>query len=364
MRAARAACLLLLLAQALAAACGGDDDGAGGGPGAPLKVMTRNLYLGADLTLVVGDGSVMAPEVPARVVRFWETVLATDYPERAKLLADEIAAAKPDLVGLQEAVTYRRQEPGDFSFTAPQQNATEVVWDFVALLMNQLAARGAAYRVAVELPLSDAELPGTTADGKTFDLRLTDRDVILARDGTETANPRAVRFALFVPVPVGGARIPMVRGYTSVEATVGGRRLTFVNSHLEVGGGPLGAFQEGQARELVQALQPIAGPVVLVGDFNSAADGTGTMSYRLLTQSFADAWSKTRAGEPGFTCCSGDLKSATFAARTRIDLVLFRGKGLRAEATEIVGGDPARRTPGGLWPSDHLGVVGTLSLAP
>jgi hypothetical protein len=42
--------------------------------------------------------------------------------------------------------------------------------------------------------------------------------------------------------------------------------------------------------------------------------------------------------------------------RSRIDLVLIRD-GVRARTAEVIGVDPALRTPSGLWPSDHAGVV-------
>jgi hypothetical protein len=40
----------------------------------------------------------------------------------------------------------------------------------------------------------------------------------------------------------------------------------------------------------------------------------------------------------------------------RIDLALVRGA-LEAEQIEIVGASAVDRTPSGLWPSDHAGIV-------
>ena len=55
------------------------------------------------------------------------------------------------------------------------------------------------------------------------------------------------------------------------------------------------------------------------------------------------------------------------AFHERIDFVLFRDPKLGAIrgpfdalAASIVGNAPSDRTPSGLWPSDHAGVVATL----
>ena len=73
--------------------------------------MTRNVYLGAPIGPVLGAGSLA--EVPGLVSQMWATVQANDFPARAQALADEIAAAQPELVGLQEVSMYRIQFPGD-----------------------------------------------------------------------------------------------------------------------------------------------------------------------------------------------------------------------------------------------------------
>ncbi|TVP71501.1 MAG: hypothetical protein EA340_04540 [Nitriliruptor sp.] len=44
-----------------------------------------------------------------------------------------------------------------------------------------------------------------------------------------------------------------------------------------------------------------------------------------------------------------------------IDLILIRD-GMRARDAQVIGIDPALRTPDGLWPSDHAGVVAPVML--
>ena len=189
----------------------------------------------------------------------------------------------------------------------------------------------------------------------------------------ETANPMATLYPTHFKfnIPLGsqtGVPVDLVRGLGRVDATVAGARFTFANTQLEAGGGGnneqakalLAPLQEGQARDLLNLLKPVAGPVVLVGDFNSAADKTGTMSYATVAGSFSDAYAKLNPGMPGFTCCT-DIVAPAPAPTSRIDIVFFRG-GVSAQSIELVGVDPAKRSPAGLWPSDHAGVVATLQV--
>ena len=117
-------------------------------PDSRSRVYTRNLYLGSEITPLVAIPSPRG--IPGVAATLWANIQASDFPERAKVLADEIVAAAPDLVALQEVTLYRRQVPSDYQPGDDAPNATEVVLDFLALLMAEIDARGGGYRVVGE----------------------------------------------------------------------------------------------------------------------------------------------------------------------------------------------------------------------
>jgi|SRR5216684_8942764 len=120
------------------------------------------------------------------------------------------------------------------------------------------------------------------------------------------------------------------------------------------------AIQVAQANELLQGPGNTDLPLVFVGDLNSNADGSSTPTYgNLIAAGFADVWNIAGSGS-GFTCCQADdLLNPISSLSSRIDLVLFRGD-FDVIDVDIVGEDPDDRTPSGLWPSDHAGVMATL----
>ena len=330
-----------------------------------VKVMTRNLYLGASLSPVIGAGSLA--EVVGNGTIAWTIAQASDIPGRMGAVADEIAETQPDLVGLQEVTMWRTQFPGDAHVGGVP--ATNVAYDFLELLLDALEARGEQYVVAASVTNFDAEVPTLTpGDPRLTDVRLTDRDVILVRADLETRNAMGAQFQTRIPLLLGGAmQVVIPRGWTSVEAKFRGEWFRFVNTHLEVENPPVfGQVQLAQADELRQLLAAEALPIILVGDINSDALGRTTPSYGLLRSAgFADAWADANPGDFGFTSGHAEnLRNEVSAPTSRIDVIMYRnGSGLLVpQAAALVGDDPSKRTAAGVWPSDHLGVVATIRL--
>jgi len=332
-----------------------------------LTVMTRNLYLGGDIFAIVPPSPTL---LPVRVAQLWQQILASNFPERAGAIADEIAENAPHLVGLQEVPIYRIDPVSD-AIVGGTRPASVVALDFLAELQAALAARGLCYDVASVATLSDIEMPmlvATTPAPRFSDIRYTDRDVILARCDVPTSDPHSGVYTARLSLTVSGVPVTVLRGWTSVLATVGGVTYRFVNTHLEVDA--FAPIQLAQARELIAILAGETRPVVLVGDFNSPADGSRTATYGVLLAEggFVDAWSEAHPNDPGLT--SG-LPADLFGPpelETRIDLVLVRYGFHASPSAGIVGGVHADvigeeledRTASLRWPSDHAGVVVTL----
>lgn len=335
---------------------------ADGGP--KLTVMTRNLYLGTGLTNTVTAASF--PEFVAAVTQNWANVVATDFPARAEALATEIDRTRPDVIGLQEVSLWREQQVSDAVTGTVTPNAHDVVYDFLALLQAELAAAGSPYTAVSTSTNADVEAPrvnSASPNGFT-DVRLTDRDVILVRAPLtpKFTNPADGRFAAQLTIPSVGGPVTFTRGWTSIDYRQSARSTVRVfNTHLEVQNPPVaGLVQVAQGNEFLRLIGASPHPVVALGDFNSAADGSATPTYGNLTGLLTDAW--TSGG--GDTCCQSELLDTPEpSASSRIDLVLTRGP-WRVDRIALTGDTPFRTAPAPLWASDHYGVVARLALSP
>jgi endonuclease/exonuclease/phosphatase family metal-dependent hydrolase len=317
-----------------------------------VTVMTRNLYLGTDLKPILTAPS--ASTLFAAVGAGWAQVQANDFPSRANAIADEIADAEPDLVGLQEAMIFGTDVPPD----GPASAAENLVYDFVDLLVDELAARGLAYEAVSVYRGTDAELPAGLPPTK--DVRLTDGVVVLARVDEKTAdlklsNPQSGAYATRLTVSTVAGPITLPRGWASVDVKIRGKSFRFVTTHLEAFAAPI---RNAQASELVTGLSAAEMPVVVVGDVNSGP-GTDETAYGIIGDAgFVDAW----PNGAGMTCCHAvDLHDPSATLTKRIDVVMTSG-GFETIDAQIVGDSPADRTAGGLWPSDHAGLVTTLRI--
>jgi endonuclease/exonuclease/phosphatase family metal-dependent hydrolase len=350
-----------------------------------VKVMSRNIYLGADLTPGVQATSLQTLANGAGVIL--NEVDNNKFGTRAKGLAAEILANKPDLVGLQEAALWRTQ-PCD-KFPLPP-SATTVRYDFLALLMAQLNKGKKLYSLVVTKPEFDFEvwvnLDGNESTagagcplGSEINGRLTMRDAILARRGTvKTSSPKSGTFDTLLQVRPADVNVDVTRGWTAVDAKVGAKRFRFVNTHFEAFDSQTsnhtnksadlgnGEVRQAQATELVKVGGPASSklPVILLGDFNSdvkteVKDGDGLAFRALLTAGFLD-----RGLRKPFGCClnKSDLRVAAGGKLKDfdhiVDHITTNSKKIKMVNSKVTGLKPVN----GLWDSDHAGLFSTLSL--
>ena len=366
-----------------------------------VKVMTRNVYLGADIFNVLAaaqdpDPALGGLDVPAAVADLFQIVQDTNFPERAQAIAKEILMTRPHLIGLQEVSKWYTQSPSDFFQLTPaglkpdpyQTPAEDLFYDYLAILLDALSAKGLHYKVAVISENADVELPMltgfTTIPGipdpvPTFDdLRMVDRDVILVRGDVAFSNPFSANYHNNLSAEIGGVQLEFTRGWAKVDAEICGATYRFVNTHLEIAGDPGSAFRLIQAQQMQELLGELNGeedPILLVGDFNSSPEhipgeaclpGAGCFNYVppyiLATTYFGylDAWDLIFWPRDGFTSSFDEYVSDPTAELTeRIDLILVKpqDKEIKNVIAITTGDTPFSMTPGGLWPSDHAGVV-------
>lgn len=359
-----------------------------------LTAMTQNLYVGTDLfelLVPVQECEKLDAEVPCSVIVqggfALDDVAATNYPERAKKIAQLIARRGPDVVGLQE-VSQVTVIPTDFKGNPV---GPAVVTDYLQILLDELAGLGFHYQVAASVDNANifpvptgVFVPGVGPVIQNL-VGLLDRDVILARKGV-TVHADTAHVARFesaqLSFPLAGQDVEFTRSYVKVDVTVRGRRYAAVNTHLEVEFGPesgmelypsANGIQTAQAGELVKVLSNEDDPIVLLGDFNSAPDSDNGLKgvptpYQVLAGSgFSDVWNLRLFGQsPGYTCCQAELLDNPFSQLDeRIDQV-WLGPGLKTRwvFANTVGDRRWQKTPSGLWPSDHAGVIAYMGLEP
>lgn len=350
---------------------------------AEVTVMTRNLYLGADLGPAIGASSIGGAIDAAGTIL--NDVDLSNFPERSKLLAAEIADAEPDFVGLQEVALWREQTPSDYTLTP----ATQVRYDFLQLLQDQLKAQGAKYRVAVVQEEFDQELPADTDHndatgsgplagfGADLDGRLTMRDVILVRKDKDLKfkNPQMGHFENRYSVTLGGVvPVNVDRGWVSIDAKVKGDKKTrgakfhFVNAHFEAFGDP--KIREAQAREMIAPGGPLdtKKQLVFLGDINSgsSADHIGSpypgdpndpLAYNALVNEGGLINLGARQ-----TCCYPDVfesEIGSYRLDHTVDHVFVKPKIKQTDAY-VTGDDPSVTGAGGVVASDHGGLVSEL----
>jgi hypothetical protein len=363
-----------------------------------VKVMTQNQYLGADLGPLIEALQTGNPQaISAAALLVLDQIKANNFPLRAWRFATEVALTKPDLIGLQEVIYI------DITLGGPNGGPPDPPpIDHLAVTLAALDAKGQRYVDEAIVNNLDITISiDINGDGAFDDLHVLDRDVILVQEGvivhtldgdwkdgglcglplwlpglpflqsTQSEDGCNYTVAAQVPPPPLDPAITIKRGFVGVDATVRGKTIRFVNTHLEgTRFGP--AIQSLQAVELVETLDELTPhylPLILVGDFNSSDEDVPIdfiiPPYQIIVgKGFADIWNTNilKFCDPnGFTCCQDkDLLNTTSELDERIDIIFVRDTSFLplALVTGRVPIYPLSQPPN--WVSDHGGVFGKL----
>lgn len=318
-----------------------------------MVVMTRNLYFGADLAPAIE--ATTGEDFLGAVATIYGTIQATNFPIRAEAIADEIAATNPDIIGLQEAIQL---------VAVDSLAGTQNVQDYLVILQGELSERGLSYTPVVissNMSIGPIPLVAPCTGYLTCFVSFTDRDVILVKnsEAIEILDSKYGKYTEQQIFETVAGPISTNHGWQYVDGLFNGKKFRFVNTHLDEEYYP--ESQQAQALEFLSGPAKTGGAVIAVGDFNSAADGSNTLSYAYLTHSyFDDAWN-TSPDQLGYTCCQqSDLSNKKTTFYERIDLILTHGAS-RALSVQRVGYTPLSSAMPH-WASDHAGVVSAIRI--
>ena len=345
-----------------------------------FSVLTHNIYLGADIGLALD----LVPDLKAAAQAMWDQVQATDFAERAPALAAIVNEVDPAVIGLQEVARWL--------CTPDDQTEPVAVVDFTTEYLAAAAATGTGYVVAsangaeaVSPGFSIAPLVGATVVtapevfGPLFGVDEAScgfavEDVVLVRSDLAGS----VVEAGFVTYDTVTSLIPgfieVARGFAYADVTIDGVDVRFVSTHLESarpdGEDPPSALQ---ARELVNELAGVSGPVVVMGDFNAGpaselvgvtCEGRGCNSYlTMLDGGFTDAGpdatdpANSTFGAGNLLAGADDQRAAAGLAAgnpvgftSRLDYVLVAGD-VAVDGARVVGNQWPQGV--GVWACDN-----------
>ena len=299
--------------------------------GTPERVVfaTRNIYLGAD----VGIAMKKLPNFPAAAQFMWDQVRATDFSQRAPLLAQELISTGAAVIGIQEATTWRCRA-GFFSDEI-------VVHDFLAELLAALKKKGAKFslasfanRSAINPGFEISPIPHLTLvrDTKLFPslfgkervaCGFTISDALLVRDDVEVLDAGTSEYsATYSIIPT---LMTIYRGYAWADLRIGASTFRAITTHLEsLWDSNVIPNAAVQSDELIADLAKAQMPVVVMGDFNSDPRDPRSSDALAVNPGAQPSASKT---------CTAQVANPT--ATSAIDTCSAYWKFLRAGFSEI-----------------------------
>jgi endonuclease/exonuclease/phosphatase family protein len=320
-----------------------------------LGLMSRNIYVGADLDAVIAALVSQDPsdDIPA-LVQAAATLQETDFTVRAEGFAREIDRTRPDVVGIVEV----SKIDVDLDLTPFGGPHLVVHENFLPEILSALKRHHLNYRVAASnLNFAVEPTPG---------VRLEDYDVTLVGPGVQVKEGVLAQNFTFNVGEV-APNVVISYGFTLVPVKVRGRHYAVATTHLQpnISGLDLAQLRVAQMLELIR-LMPTDVPAVIQGDLNDHDDSP--MYQAAADSGFADVWAVLRPNQAGLTCCHSIQLTNSQPLTERIDFILARGFEHRSDPVTgfivRVGLFPWELLPGPLHPifvSDHAGLVARLN---
>jgi hypothetical protein len=362
---------------------------ASGGPPSSMdvQVMTQNQYVGANLfPLIPALKSGNPAIINSALVGIISTMSANRTVDRVNALSSEILDRKPDIVGIQEAWLIWCEPIDAAPCTNPEFRGA---WgDHLAQTQGLLAG---AYTKAAYIENFEFGYPFWDSQGNQGFAYVLDRDAVFVRKGIAYSLPApgtdypcaapfsagsGCTFNVNTPLDFNGDEVPdayILHGFLMVDATIGGQRYRFVNTHLENGyvDGFPGVIQSAQAVQILQAMAGTAAErkLILIGDMNSdPSDAVDPISpipatpYMLFAGAgLFDVWLHRPGDVLGLTCCQADdVMNRESMLTRRVDLIFAREEPRTVRDARLIGAVAADRLgpPGrSLWPTDHASVA-------
>ena len=243
---------------------------------AELTVMSRNIYLGAD----VGTAMKLLPNFAAAAQFMWDQVKHNDFEKRASKLALEAAREKPELIGIQEATVWY--------CTKDLWSGRREVYNYLQMLVDATKSTGVGYSIAsfngtqafnpgysiAAIPyltkVNDPQLFPSIFGQKSAYCGFTIGDAILVRDDVakNIVNVGASEYdAAYSIIPT---LMTIYRGYTWVDYKSEDWVVRVISTHLEsIADKDKMPNSVLQARQLVADTKSLIMPLVVLGDFNA-----------------------------------------------------------------------------------------------
>jgi endonuclease/exonuclease/phosphatase family metal-dependent hydrolase len=300
--------------------------------------MTRNLFLGTDLLPLAAA----APGAPfhSAVAAALAHVEGTGPAARMKLVAREIATAKPDLVGLQEVSVWSTGPIGG--------KPRHVAVDYLKTIMSELRRLHAPYRVVAQRLGLHLEAQATSQE-----VEFSDGNVVLARAGVTVSSVHSADFTHLLKITTQAlGSVAVTRSWNELDATVDGARFHLVNAHLEAYSA---SIRLQQAQELVAGPLKSKRETILVGDLNSSAN-LPSAADRPPFLAIAHAGFKDERTSAPNCCFKDDLRTGKWDHI--VDHIMAK-PAVKLARSFLTGSET---TAAGRHPSDHGGVVSILQL--